>query len=311
MSIDQEGSKKQKKAFGLAKALKKGSTKIIVTVVALGAIGVGSYFTAYNYNASVDASLQEIVSAKAETTILDELLATEEYAEASKTLANIESSTILVQELEDLNLDQYNEDLTAKEMNTELSVEDVKELMETFEKQKEKVDLKTPTKETKEFYETVATLTAQRDGLKEALETPSVASVNKYTEALIKAIVIDSLELSQDETANIVVLLNDKGALVTYTDPVSGKKYPMDVQTLFNNLKPLIDDVKELNAYNDGGKKDNDGSVVTLTDEELNKRIRDIMNRIKIVLEVGGYNIEDGTIKQDWTKNTISKVLFK
>lgn len=281
----------------------KSKKGMIISAISLGTIvlisaGVSTYkYLAYKKCPNLSSkSLSDTLLENEANTCFDELIEIEEYNEYVENVNNLEYSLDLKEELIGLNLDKYNEGLNLVDVSY-LSLEDVQNLIEDFNNDKKRVDLDTPSEETLTFEYTVSSLTSYKYQLIENTYIDNVDSINKYTDLLIKSLVVDSLGWSSIDVSAMetnLLDLNTKTIKVTYTSEL-GKEYEIIIPK-DNSIYYLVKDVRELNKLIESNES-----------KKFHAIYESIINRLKLVQKFD-YECKNGVMKQEG--NNLTKKLY-
>ena len=282
--------------------MKKGPKIVIATILGV-VILYGSFFFGYKYQPDMSSkTLDQTVASYASESVVDDVLGLDSLKESTVTMNNIETYLELSDTMEGLKLSKYNTGLNAVDVSN-MTLEDVQLLIKEFNELRDKVDLKTPTRETQRFYEVVGLLSSYESTMNATFIRENIDDINAYTEGVIKGITIDSLGVDFVTIDHLYTNLTDtdKQFKVTYIDPTSGKRFDLNIGWL-TNLNTLVDDVKELN-----GKihpvPDSKGNVKEYSDEEIESLAKKVINDLKIA-QAYGYTAQNGKIKQEGNNYT-------
>lgn len=216
----------------------------------------------------------------------------------------LEDMTVVYRSLYNLDLDKYNKknELMIPKLE-KIDRAEINILIKQYNDLKSRLDFKSPSKDTNEFYEIVAKLIAYRRLLSSDRFIKGVKSINSFSEILVKSIVLDTTGLDINHYEYIETNINgiskaDK-FYVRYIEPNTGKEYNLKLSAysclpyLVNELKELNDIVNkyEIDAETNlivGNKKD----IIELVDQE-NYSIRALKNAL-----LHDYAISNGKLNQ-------------
>ncbi len=317
--LDQEESKKNISAEIPRKKLKK--SKVIIICLGLGLVCVSvvgitkgiEFFTDIHYRDYDDKSTKsfvEMIDENKDETNFDELIKIaneqqqlDENDGLLERIDRLEKQINLTKSLTNLNLDVYNKNLNSCDIS-KYSLEDINLLIDKFYKMKDSVDLKTPNKETREFYEIVSILTTYSNNLDHKVQLSALDDINKIADLLIKAKIMQELDLTDDEYANVTTNTENykNKIVVTYKQPITGKVYELKVSyfTLMDRLMDAINDLKNLLVV----KKNDLGDDVPINYQKVLEKEEEIVNIIKNIFE-SEFTIESGKVSQLDTKKLV------
>lgn len=295
-AVDREASRKHKRKKGkIGKAGKIViATTLGVVVLATSAFGLYQYGYVYAPDKS-ETSLSSVVETYKDTLLIDEALNEEEYSELASVMQTLEQAISLNHELKSLDLDQYNKGLNPVDVS-ELTIDDINNLIAEYKASKDTVDLKTPTKATTRFYTVVGTLTSYSNSLSSDIYLTSADKLIAYADLLIKSSVAKSLDLSLNQMANMETSLTDsKDLTISYTDE-AGRSYDMTLSFL-NSIKSLATEVNTLNSL--VHPKANEKGITPKVDAKAVQAQEEVvLNHIKDIMQYS-YYVKDGVIHQN------------
>lgn len=165
---------------------------------------------------------------------------------------NLNVMTSVYRSVYELDLDKYNKnnELIIPEIDY-INKNDIMLLVNKYKELEKKVDLNSPFKDTKEFYEVVAKLISYRRLLSSDRFVKGAEEINKFAEIFIKCTVIDITGLGFENYSHIETNINGitekDDFYVKYIDPKTGKEYDLKLNS-YSCLPYLVRDVQKLNS---------------------------------------------------------------
>lgn len=313
MKLDKKGSEENKKAKFINLKNKKVKRIVIgsVGVVLVAFSTLMTMYGLYGYTPDYsDKTLEEVLSSNfSEETINDLLMLNDKYNDLISEVATIETRINLQNKLSKLDLEKYNKNLNICDVSS-LNETDVELLIEQFEQYKDVVDLKTPNKETNQFYKIVSMLTSYENNLNTCNEQEVFLILNTYSNLIINLEIYNSLNLPIDSinnTSNNLLSSPTDEFITLYKDSNTGKEYTISTSH-FNSMNKLVSCVRELSKLIDSNKLNDDGSIKSEYREEITTKEKQVINEIKNVL-MFNYKIEEGVIHQEG--NNLTRALSK
>ena len=256
---DREEKRKIEREKRKAKKVKKLKIRNAVIKVVIGGfilMGVNEVYKEAMYDSfePIDAPMSSTILMNAKNKSIYDYIYNGEVEDKDiiRDIDNLSVMTSVYRNVCELDLDKYNK-------NNELIIPEIdyinkSEIMLLVNKYKElekKVDLNSPFKDTKEFYEVVAKLISYRRLLSSDRFVIGAEEINNFAEMFIKCTILDITGLGFENYSNIETNINgitDKDNFyVKYVDPKTGKEYDLKINS-YSCLPYLVKDVQELNS---------------------------------------------------------------
>lgn len=164
----------------------------------------------------------------------------------------LEDMTLVYRSIYKLDLDKYNKNnkLTIPHID-KIDKDEVFLLVNQYNSKKGKIDLKTPSNETNNFYAIVAKLIAYRRLLSSDRFIKGIDELNNFSEIFIKCTVLDITGLGMEQYDNIETNVNgitkDDKLYIKYIDSTTGNEYNLKLCS-YSCLPYLVNQLKELNS---------------------------------------------------------------
>ena len=308
---DREEKRKIEREKRKAKKVKKLKIRNAVIKVVIGGfilMSVNEVYkeTMYNSFEPTDTLMSSTILMNAkDKSIYDYIYNGEvEDKDIIRDIDNLSVMTSVYRNVYELDLDKYNKnnELIIPEIDY-INKSDIMLLVNKYKELEKKVDLNSPFKDTKEFYEVVAKLISYRRLLSSDRFVIGAEEINNFAEMFIKCTILDITGLGFENYSNIETNINgitDKDNFyVKYVDPKTGKEYDLKINS-YSCLPYLVKDVQELNSTLSKYEIDKNTKCIVGKKNDLTELIDQesyTIDRLKDVITYE-YDISNGKINQ-------------
>ncbi len=308
---DREEKRKIEREKRKAKKVKKLKIRNAVIKVVIGGfilMGVNEVYKEAMYDSfePIDAPMSSTILMNAKNKSIYDYIYNGEVEDKDiiRDIDNLSVMTSVYRNVCELDLDKYNKnnELIIPEIDY-INKSDIMLLVNKYKELEKKVDLNSPFKDTKEFYEVVAKLISYRRLLSSDRFVIGAEEINNFAEMFIKCTILDITGLGFENYSNIETNINgitDKDNFyVKYVDPKTGKEYDLKINS-YSCLPYLVKDVQELNSTLSKYEIDKNTKCIVGKRNDLTELIDQenyTIDRLKDVITYE-YDISNGKINQ-------------
>lgn len=308
---DREEKRKIEREKRKAKKVKKLKIRNAVIKVVIGGfilMGVNEVYKEAMYDSfePIDAPMSSTILMNAKNKSIYDYIYNGEVEDKDiiRDIDNLSVMTSVYRNVCELDLDKYNKnnELIIPEIDY-INKSDIMLLVNKYKELEKKVDLNSPFKDTKEFYEVVAKLIAYRRLLSSDRFVIGAEEINNFAEMFIKCTILDITGLGFENYSNIETNINgitDKDNFyVKYVDPKTGKEYDLKINS-YSCLPYLVKDVQKINSTLSKYEIDKNTKCIVGKRNDLTELIDQenyTIDRLKDVITYE-YDISNGKINQ-------------